>query len=96
MLVGWLICLGIIATAQVNVSGTPSSLSPFHDGSVIAGCVLSVTVAVLLPLAVLDKATTVGDISKSTAQVAVWMLSIVSLVWAGKIAMELLVRAKTT
>jgi hypothetical protein len=85
--------MGFIAGAEINVSLQRSSLSPFHDGSIIAGLILSILIAVLLPLSALDKSTTVGDVAKSSAQLAVWMLTVLSLIWAGKIAMELLVQA---
>lgn len=91
--VAWSYGVSAILFAAIDFDKHPFSLSPLHDSGVITACVASFILAFSSPLSVVAKRDTVADIMKTTAQMFVWGLTLVSLFWAGRIAMELLLRA---
>ena len=91
-LIGWLVAIVFLSSSKVDISTKrkPFSLSFNHDSSIISVCVSSFVVGFLAPLSVVNKETTFADYAKANAQIVIWMLTVVSLIWAGRIALELL------
>ena len=92
-LIVWLVAIMVIISSKIDISTEkkPFSLSYHHDNSIIAACLSSFIVGFLAPLSVVNKDTVVADYAKANAQIIIWMLTVVSLVWAGRIALEVLV-----
>jgi hypothetical protein len=92
-LVAWLVAILLIFSSKIDISTEkkPFSLSFHHDNSIIAACLSSFIVGFLASLSVVNKETVITDYGKANAQIINWMLTIVSLVWAGRVALELLV-----
>jgi hypothetical protein len=86
----WLSSVIVILTAEINLTKKPLSLSPFHDGFGVTACVSSIIIGIIVPLAAIDKGSTVPDICKTTAQVVLWCITIVSIIWAARLALEAL------
>jgi len=79
--------------AAIDVEKKPFSLSPWHDGAIVTACVASAILDVSAPLSVVAKKDSLSQIAKTSAQILVWLLTLVSLFWAGRIAAQLLLRA---
>ena len=90
LLVVWLSSVIIILMADINLTQKPLSLSPFHDGFGVTACVSSIVIGIIVPLAAIDKSSTVPDMCKTSAQVVLWCLTIVSIIWAARLALEVL------
>ena len=91
-LTGWLVAIVFLSSSKIDISTKkkPFSLSFNHDNAIISACISSFIVAFLAPLSVVNKETTFADYAKANAQIVIWMLTVVSLIWAGRIALELL------
>lgn len=91
-LIAWLVATLLISSSNIDIltEKKPFSLSLYHDRSIIVAVISSLVVGFLGPLSVMNKEITVADYAKTNAQIVVWMLTVVSLVWAGRIALELL------
>ena len=90
LLIVWLSSVIVILTAEINLTENPLSLSPFHDGFGVTACVSSIIIGIIVLLSAIDKRSTVPDICKTTAQVVLWCLTIVSIIWAARLALEAL------
>lgn len=86
--------MAVIVSAQVNLSNNPFSMSAMHDSAVITACVASIVLAFAAPLCVVERRDSMAEVFKTMAQTLVWMLTLVSLFWAGRIALELLLRSE--
>ena len=85
-----------VLTAEINLTKNPMSLSPFHDGFGIMACVSSVVIGIIVPLTAIGKTSTIPDVCKTAAQVIMWCLTIVSIIWAARLALEALLQSLRT
>lgn len=92
-LVVWLVAIMVIISSKIDISTEEKqfSLSYRHDNSIIVAYLSAFIVGFLAPLSVVNKETVLADYAKANAQITIWMLTVVSLVWAGRIALEVLV-----
>jgi len=82
-----------ILTAEINLTQNPLSLSPFHDRFGVTACVSSVVIGIIVPLAAIGKTSSFPDVCKTAAQVVMWCLTIVSIIWAARLALEALLQS---
>jgi hypothetical protein len=92
-IVGYTLAVSCIAVAKLNIENDPFQLSPFHNWSVLGAGISSLIYSLAAPLSVIDKQTTLSETFKITSQSIVWSFMILSFVWAGRIAMEVLLRS---
>jgi hypothetical protein len=85
--------VGTILGAAIDAENSLFSLSPWHDGAVITACVSSAVISISAPLCVIKKNDSLSEVVKASMQIFVWLLTLVSIFWAGRIAAELLLRA---
>jgi hypothetical protein len=69
------------------------TLSTHHDFAIIAGTIFAGVASLALPLSAVEDGSVVADLVKSSAQIFVWMMTILSFVWAGRVATEVLIRS---
>jgi len=92
-IVGYTVAVSFIAVAKLNLENEPFQLSPFHNWSVLGAGISSLVFSLAAPLSVIDPSTTLSETLKITSQSIVWSFTILSFVWAGRIAMEVLLRS---
>jgi hypothetical protein len=93
-LAGFIVSVAFIAVAKIDLNNNPFQLSPFHQYSVLGAGIASILFSLAAPLSVIDPQTTLSETMKITSQSIVWALTVISFVWAGRIAMELLIRSE--
>jgi len=92
-IIAYTVAVSFIAVAKLNIDNDPFQLSPFHNWSVLGAGISSLLFSLAAPLSVVDAQTTLSETLKITSQSIVWSFTILSFVWAGRIAMELLLRS---
>ena len=93
LLVVWSSSVIGVLSAEINLAQNPMSLSLFHDQCGITACVSSVVIGIFVPLAAIGKSSSFPDVCKTTAQVVVGCLTIVSIIWAARLALEALLQS---
>jgi hypothetical protein len=92
-IIAYTVAVSFIAVAKLNIENHPFQLFPFHNWSVLGAGISSVIFSLAAPLSVIDLQTTLSETLKITSQSIVWSFTILSFVWTGRIAMEVLLRS---
>src|SRR5271154_3054695 len=86
--IGFIVAVSFIAVAKLDLVDDPLQLFPFHQWSGLGAGISSLIFSLAARLSVIDPQTTLSETLKITSQSIVWSFTIISFVWAGRIAME--------
>ena len=65
-----------------------TTLSPLHDKMVIVALLLPIIIVPTFTLSAIKQSTTFPDVARTVVQTLIWMITISSIFWAARLALE--------
>jgi hypothetical protein len=85
--IGWLLLIAALVLMPLDMEGA-ITLSPLHDKMAIAALVLPIIIAPAFTLSAIKQETAFPDVARTVVQTLISMITITSIFWAARLALE--------